>query len=187
VSNRSAVSWRDYRVEWLLTPSEQSFSCIMERLQSWVINTKWAIVQLYHGEITELSDCQHQVSNHLAVSWRDYSGVIVNTKWAIVQLYHGDYRVVDWLLTPSKQSFSCIMERLQSWWVIVNTKWSIVQLYHREITELLRNWWHQVSNRSAVSWRYYRVEWLLTPSEQSFSCIMERLQSWVINTECAIV
>jgi DNA-binding HxlR family transcriptional regulator len=135
------------RVEWLLTLSEQSVSCIMERLQSWVINTKWAIVQLYHG----------------------------------------DYRVVEWLLTPSKQSFSYIMEILQSW-VIVNTKWAIVQLYHGEITELLRDCWHQVSNRLAVSWRYYRVEWLLTPSEQSFSCIMERLQSWVINnTEWAIV
>jgi hypothetical protein len=87
VSNRSAVSWRDYRVdEWLLTPSEQSFSCIMERLQSWwvIVNTKWAIVQLHHGEITEL------MSNRSTVSWRDYR--------------------VEWL-TPSEQSFSCIMER----------------------------------------------------------------------------
>ena len=169
VSNRSAVSWRYYRVKWLLTPSEQSFSCIMERLQSWVtVNTEWAIVQLYHGEITELlSDCWHQVSNHLAVSWR--------------------YYIVEWLLTPSKQSFSCIVERLQSW-VIVNTKCAIVQLYHGEITEL-SDCWHQVSNRSAVSWRDYRVdEWLLTPNEQSFSCIMERLRSWVIvNTKWAIV
>jgi hypothetical protein len=79
--------------------------------------------------------------------------------------------------------------------VIYNTMWAIVQMYHREITELLRNWWHQVSNCSAVSWRDYRVEWLLTPSEQSWRdyrvewltpseqslSIMERLQScWVI-------
>jgi DNA-binding HxlR family transcriptional regulator len=161
VSNRSAVSMRYYRVEWLLTPSEQSFSCIMERLQSWVIvSTEWAIVQLYHGEITELlNDCWHQVRNHLALSWRDY--------------------IVEWLLTPSKQSFSCIVERLQSW-VIVNTKCAIVQLYHGEITEL-SDCLHHVSNHLAVSFRDYRVEWLLTPSEQSCSCIMERLQScWVI-------
>jgi hypothetical protein len=60
-----------------------NFSCIMERLQSWVINTKWAIVQLYNGEVTELMrDCWHQVGNRSAVSWRDYSWVIVNTKWA---------------------------------------------------------------------------------------------------------
>jgi hypothetical protein len=95
--------------------------------------------------------------------------VIANTKWTIVQLYHGEIRV-EWLLTPSEQSFSCIMERLQSW--VINVKWAIIQLYHGEITELLSDCWHQVSNRSAVSWRDYRVEWL-TPSEQSFSCIME--------------
>jgi DNA-binding HxlR family transcriptional regulator len=139
----SAVSWRYYRVEWLLTPSEQSFICIMERLQSC-----WEIFV-------------HQVSNRSAVSWRYYR--------------------VEWLLTPSEQSFSCIMEKLESW-VINNTEWAIVQLYHGEITELMSDCWHQMSNRSAVSWRDYRVEWLLTPSEQSFSCIMERLQSWVINT-----
>jgi DNA-binding HxlR family transcriptional regulator len=93
----------------------------------------------------QLNGCTLGGNNPSAVSWRDY-------------------RVVEWLLTPSKQVLSCFMERLQSW-VIVNTE----------------------SNRSAVSWRD-RVEWLLTPSEQSFSSIMERLQSWVIvNTEWAIV
>ena len=160
----------------------------MERLQSWVINTKWAIVQLYHGDyrvvewlFTPSKQSFSCIMERLQSWW-----VIVNTKWAIVQLYHGEIRV-EWLLTLSEQSFSCIMERLQSW--VINTKWAIVQLYHGEITELLSDCWHQVNNRSAVSWRDYRVvEWLLTPSEQSFSCIMERLQSWVINnTEWAIV
>ena len=64
----------------------------MERLQScWeIVDTKWAFVQLYHGEITELSDFDTSEQSFSCIMERLQSWVIVNTEWAIVQLYHGE-------------------------------------------------------------------------------------------------
>jgi hypothetical protein len=143
-----AVTWRDYRVEWL-TPSEQSFSCIME--------------------ITELlSDGWHQVSNRSAVSWWDYrvAYLVLITQLCNLSMI----QVNDCSLGVNNHS-TLISPWYTSTIAVGVNNYSTLQSLH-DTAEQLLTWCQQSLNNSVISpWYSWTIAHLMLTS-----CIMERLE-----------